>query len=259
MLGARTATFNSREAPPPGMQLPAIWIDADDLSTIELNGNQVIGMKSKRGSVMYTDTRTMLFSNIFTRGTSRNPPILVENGLNGKNYLSFDGTMGLQSKLSNDVFKNNAITFSIVYQKTSNVLNTALTAILGASQSSSFILSHIYATNQNRLAVYKNSNYAMATNDPIIVNEWVIAMVDVIGLSSPTVNIRIFDTAASIGYGGTISNANEQYLFSIGATNNGDLFTGNIAEIMIHNFQLSAAQRQTVYNYLSSKYNILPS
>lgn len=262
MLGARVGIYANQAPDPLPFAYPYIWLDPSDYSTLNLNSiNKVIGMRSKKGSIMFNASpyNTYLFSNTFTKGTSRNPPDLVVNSpaILGRNYLSFDGTQGLQSIVSDPLFTaGSRITIALVFNKTSNVLYTALGSIIANSDGQATMVTHVNLLNNNKVGLYRNSSmYAYSSFTATTLNTWHILMMD-FGTNNNTVNIYLDGVQQSISYAGTFTHLLENYQVMLGCTNSGNVFTGYIAEFIMFKYEMSLSQRDAVYNYFTSKYGI---
>lgn len=262
MLGSRVGIFSNQAPDPlPFSALPYLWLDPSDYSTLSLNVNgKVIGMRSKKGSIMFNASPfdTYLMSNTFTKGTSRNPPDLVENSaaILGKNYLAFDGFSALQSNVPDPLFTaSSRITIAMAFNKTTNVLNSAIASIIAASEGQATMLTHVNATNANRISLYRNSSIYSYSATNTSLNTWHLLIMD-FGTNSNTVNIYLDGIQQTMTYVGTYNHLVENYQIMLGSTNSGNLFTGQIAEFIIFKFQLSTVQRDSVYNYFVNKYGI---
>lgn len=69
----------------------ALWLDADDASTITLNGSNVSQWSDKSGN-----------NNNATQATAANQPTYTANGFNGKPVLTFDGTDFMAVNIARD-------------------------------------------------------------------------------------------------------------------------------------------------------------
>jgi hypothetical protein len=96
----------------------ALWLDADDASTIILNGSTVSQWRDKSGNARHA-----------SQATAANQPTYSATGLNGKGTLNFDGTndsmtiiggnIPLHTALSGD--NNHSATMLIFPEMTSNL------------------------------------------------------------------------------------------------------------------------------------------
>ena len=67
----------------------ALWLDANDSSTITLNGSTVSQWRDKSGNARHASQETVA-----------NQPTYTANGLNGKPVLTFDGTRRMKASFS---------------------------------------------------------------------------------------------------------------------------------------------------------------
>jgi len=108
----------------PAQITTALWLDADDASTITLNGSNVSAWNDKSGNGRNA-----------TQATAANQPAYTTAGLNGKNILTFDGSsdyLGFSNLTIND---DNTYIYSVYSRSTAgtHTLDIASDIFVGSS------------------------------------------------------------------------------------------------------------------------------
>ena len=247
---------------------PALWLDADDLSTI----STATGVSEWRDKG--PNARNV------TQGTGGTQPTLTPNGLNGRNVLSFNGSQYLTSPAATSVWNflhntNGSSVFAV--WKAGNVSNPDT----------------IYGLLGNSAAATGNIGYSLFLDDRSSVprNEKIIGQVvrgasgtsALVNISAdlahppnvPTILSNIGDpnngTAANrsvirVNRGAAIqlnastdapSASNASFALQIGTVgNNAFPLVGYIAEIVVLASIASAAVRQQIEGYLAWKWGL---
>jgi hypothetical protein len=238
----RMVVLGNRPLWTPGNISTALWLDANDASTITLNGSTVSQWRDKSGNNRHA-----------SQATVANQPTYTANGLNGKSVVTFDGVNDLMS-LSSPYISSSGIS-SIAVLRLSNV--TGGTQIyeginIIGSWVGDFIQDFSLGVRQSSVSVYaeKGGGHTEARAGTVSVNENII----VYGHASS------LNTAASLN-GGNLSLAgtarNDLRVFGIGKDpDNGSFFYfGIAAEIVLINGVLST-DRQKLEGYLAWKWGL---
>jgi hypothetical protein len=214
----------------PGNISTALWLDANDASTITLDGTTASQWSDISGNNRHA-----------TQATKANQPTYTPNGLNGKPVLTFDGS-------------NDFLSFQGVHDAQWSI------AIVGRSNGNS--QAFFQFGNVNTLgSLFAENNYrarpSVGTGNPLFEasapftpGENVILSVTYgVSMSDIWKNGNI-GTPASLG--GVASNA----LSTIGNLQNLYFLNGFISEMLVTNGVLSTTDRQRIEGYLAWKWGL---
>lgn len=226
----------------------AVWLDANDASTITLNGSTISQWNDKSGNNRHV-----------SQATVANQPTYTPNGLSGKPVLTFTGTNFL-SKI-NDTFLQNApavSVFSVVSfadyvtnrraidmrTTTGKVARLLLLGQASALQSAGRRLSADSLSTRNGAAV--------AANQPAIVG----SQLNFANNSNTAVVNGVVSPAATFSSGA--GNSEDALVdFEMGTSVTTQLFLGTMAETVFVSGILSLEDRQRLEGYLAWKWDLV--
>jgi hypothetical protein len=221
----------------------ALWLDADDFSTITLNGSTVSQWRDKSRNGRHA-----------SQGTPLNQPTYTANGLNGKPVLTFDGlTQFLDLPVSGAPTQNS---FLIGVFQTTNAEATSAGFInisSGVTDNPEIRLGIGTGGSQTFYRAYWNGAYVSSDSPAVnFQNRSVfnVSFVDSGGVTTTTVRVNGSD-ALSASRGGTWNVASE---FTIGRYNKTTVMRAGIAQELISiQSVLSTADIQKLEGYLAHK------
>lgn len=214
----------------------ALWLDAEDSSTITLNGSTVSQWSDKSGNGRNA-----------VRAAATNQPTYTTSGLNGKPVLTFDGT-------------NDSMQVDLTFLAGTSYSVSAVFARSSAANANYFIGGGDGATNQQLVVGWAANTtflYAQYNND-------LAASVPAYTAPTPLLLTLSLDTdvGRSMYSDGSllVSNTNKTPLI----TNTGGLlgswsgaavgYAGYLAELVFTNNALSSGNRQKLEGYLAWKW-----
>ena len=221
----------------------ALWLDANDLSTITLNGTTISQWNDKSGN-----------SRNVSQANSSLQPLYTFGGLNNLNIADFDG--------ANDVLNGIAIS-NFVTNNSYSAFVVGLARTIGTNDVNGYLNEAFYGDAGGYIAMYlRSSNLIGAYNwdgaNKVATNAYTPNTV-VIGyseLSSGSIRIRTNGGSETA----TVSSNTENLSFAIqiGRNFNSNTFCldGKIAEIIFTNSALSTTNRQLIEGYLAWKWGL---
>ena len=243
-----------------GLQL---WLDAADATTlydatsggnlVSTDGATVARWQDKSGNGRH-----------ISQATANARPALKKGIKNAKNVIRFDGANDILSIANSTISQNTGVLnlFAVcrstktlsasVYQ---TVIHNSNGTTAGPARSSIYI-SNAIEVGGRRLDA---DSYQFVKPGTLATNEWVLAGAN-FNYNAASLTAYKNGTGASRSPSfqtvGTTPNT-PSVLFGIGgSTNSGEFLTGDIAEIIIYNTELTTAQRQSVESYLNAKWAI---
>jgi hypothetical protein len=221
----------------------ALWLDAEDSSTITLNGANVSQWADKSGNGRNA-----------TQATAAAQPAYTASGLNGKPVLTFDGA-------------NDTLSYNGTFLANTDYTVTAVHYRSNPKDHNWFFGGSTQGVNQNFVMGYESPNtkfrWGQFGNDVDTLGQTYVA-----GLPSTAIARQSQTEGKSTfinGVAGGVS-ANTQNLISYAGANIGALlggfFAGGMAEIVMTTSALSTSDRQKLEGYLAWKWGLesnLPS
>jgi len=215
----------------PSVLLPAMWLDADDISTITI-ATGVSEWRDKSGNGRNA-----------TQSTAGSQPAYTNNALNGKNVLTSIGS-AKRLNLANRTVSNS--TFFMVLNDSRNT-GFAVAFILNGGSGTKVhnLLTHFagfnkwgsYTTTDRPANSDINTNYAIASVEN---------------------NATDFVFYKDGKFDGTQSNSGNAFTTShIFNDQYGSFFTGNIAEILFFDSVLTTSNREIIEGYLAWKWGLV--
>lgn len=218
-----------------------LWLDASDTSTITSSGGAVSQWNDKSGN-----------GNNATQGTGSAQPGTGAVTKNGKNVLTFDGGDFLSLPSGLYSIPNGDNTIFYVSTCTDESADRFILTMIGAANAERLLC---YSTSIAGVQGYRN----VSTNNPVTRTGITKANYNIFTqfLSGTTQSISVNNGTAGTNTSGVNAVAT---IATIGAYKNsgftGNYQLGNIAEIIIYNRALTAAEIIQVNRYLSNKWNI---
>ena len=225
-----------------------LHLDADDAGSITKDGDNKVSQ--------WSDLSTE--GNHATQATSASQPLWVDNVLNGKPVIRFDGSddyLGSGQIISTTAFTVIALTYANRFG-TDNVGNGVFYQGTGSDDiGTHFCYGHVPALSMERTIFGRvaGGTAVAAANDAVSTNTWHIIGMNVVG--DGTVNFSVDGvehTASGAGTGTPANNANIGYWYAV--TDSARYFQGDIAEILVYNTALTAEERQSIEQYLTDKW-----
>lgn len=221
----------------------ALWLDADDSSTITLVSGAVSEWRDKSGNLRHA-----------TQATAENRPLLVADGLNGTDVIRFDGTNDiLQSTTTIDL--TSGFTFFYIgknriaknYQGIFRIHNTITT-----STDNCVIYYQTGGNSGNLVSSANNFARYLQTNSIMPpVNNYGIININHNTTSTGNHYVNgIIQTTSNVGSGSLFPSVANTYYIGVGY---GDTsrFDGDISQIIIFPRVLTQAEREEMEGYLA--------
>jgi hypothetical protein len=216
----------------------ALWLDADDASTITLNGSTVSQWNDKSGNGRHA-----------TQATAANQPIYVSGGINGVNSVSFAGN---DSLAASPIFAAaNDATVIIVLQY--NSLN-ATQSIYSTEASVGGTPAMYLQANAGTLRVYGGSYVDDGT--------YTVGQVEVNAFSRGASTGNLWRNGMQVLENAAIGSLTKNAGFLMGRLTNGLYGVFEMGEVVALDGQASTANRQRLEGYLAWKWGLeanLPS
>ena len=218
----------------PSMIGPLMWFDADDSSTITLNGSNVSEWRDKSGNNLHASQSS----------TSLQPAYTVA-GLNGKNLLTSPGGKRL-------ILPNQTISDSTTFAVANDTRNSNYGVLLiltntGGAKPHSFLV-NADTGSPLRWGSYLDGN-RLANSD--IDTNFAIASIE-----SNSTNLIFHKNGSADGTASSSFSSNPFTSSFIFSDQYGSSLQGNIAEIVFFDALLSAADRQKMEGYLAHKWGL---
>lgn len=244
--GTDTIEFFWNPASISGLEL---WLDADDSETITLNATTVSSWNDKSGNGYNV-----------SQGTASYQPTYSTAQLNGRNVVTFDGNNDhiLNDSLASVASGNDVpITMFVVFKQLSSGTNE-YGVVFGSSSSIQPLFCMM--TNSNQLAAQQRTDAGTLTAAYSSVSSTSAYRVQSIVLSSS--NLTVYNNGTSVATSSFTPAQTSFDTFTIGAWRRSGSMNGvaflhcDIAEVIIYNSALSTSDRNSVEDYLSSKWGI---
>lgn len=241
----------------------ALWLDADDASTITLNGSTVSQWNDKSGNARNV-----------SQATAANQPTLTASGLNGKPVLTFDGTDWLFNANPGALIRNVAGgTVAAVMNYTDAVSNRIPVTVMngtGLGVRLSTALQTAGTTNILSRRLDADATASSVTSPPAYTNGTSIIQVGVARYSAGALDQFVNGSAAGTGTFPSSGNSSDtdSATLIIGGTSTDDGVTignqmlGFVGEVVTTNTALSTADRERLEGYFAWKWGLeanLPS
>jgi hypothetical protein len=255
----------------PSVVRPALWLDANDLSTISV-ATGISEWRDKSGNGRHV-----------SQATGGTQPTFTRNGLNGLSVLSFNGSQYLTSPASvstwNFLHNTNGSSVFAVW-KAGNVSDpNTFYALLGTNGAASANIGYALAYEDRVTSSRNNTAFALVSrgvggqsavvnltadgvhpaNTPVIISH--VADPNN-GTAANRSFIRVNNGAAIQQNTSTLapSASNASFALQIGASgNNRDPMVGYIAEIVVFSSIVNDRVRQQVEGYLAHKWGLRTS
>lgn len=212
--------------------LLALWLDADDSSTITLNGSTVSQWNDKSGNGRHV-----------SQATAASQPTYTVNGLNGQSVLTFDGI--------NDFLNAN---FS---------LPTATFALVGSLTQNSANIYYPLGFQTTTGAGYFAGGGFLGQRSGMFNGSVILTAPQTVTLDSPFIGVGGFSAAGMlVGFNGNTPASDPATLsmntLLIGARGDAAFpFSGPISEVVFTSTTLSTADRQRLEGYLAHKWGLI--
>ena len=212
-----------------------LWLDANDSSTITLNGSTVSQWDDKSGNDYHV-----------SQGTASNQPTLTSSVLNSKNVLRFDGGDYLTNASATPVGGSTNRTIFVVFNYTGSDIRYAF--MLGPSAGSAG--DNFGITQEIAVRVqFGNRIWSSSVGSSH-------SIVSIVLDGTSTTDISAWQNGTSLGVSSTLSNTvNTQSSFGVGGQG-ASMLIGDVAEVLVYSSALSTSDRESVESYLSNKWGI---
>lgn len=221
-----------------------LWFDAADRSTLTFDGAAVAAWRSKVNG--FTATQT----------TANNRPVYVQNGLNSRPSLLFDGTNDRFDTDCNASRVTGYATFAAVTRPLAGTLNSnSFPAVLASRGGSTCAFGSAPFSGVRRWIGHWRSLYWNDPSGPPLVNgpQRVVVVVAADGLQ-----FRV-NLARSRHVTGVSASSGSSVNWIVGLDNNGDgtrYWHGHISEVLLWRRPLSTLEQSQLESYLSQKWAI---
>jgi len=214
----------------------ALWLDADDASTITLNGSTVSQWNDKSGNARHA-----------SQATAANQPARTLNGLGGRTVLTFDGVDDRLVTASSTLGITNSASLIVVAQLSSRTPPEQ--GIVGSDSLTNRFGLFITGSNAMRWNPISGTSTIEATS---------VTGAQILVGTAQSGNSALFRNGTSIATGtaATVTMANDP--FNVGNMLPGTTlphFSGPIAEVLVLSSSLSTTNRQLLEGYLAWKWS----
>jgi hypothetical protein len=237
----------------------ALWLDADDASTITLNGSTVSQWRDKSGNARHA-----------SQLTATNQPTLTAAGLNGKPVLTFDGLndfMNLSPVFAVGNAAANSLSVVVLFRQ-SAVTTTARAVFWASSGSGSTNTDYTLFSEQisgDTAPIYRFGTGAAADTvawqriaSPTVSTNPLIFSGVMDAATSSTGTKTSFIDGAQVATGSYAIKGPAATSATIGSQPGGTApLAGTMAEVVITNTALSTAARQRLEGYLAWKWGLV--
>lgn len=220
-----------------------LWLDANDSSTITLNGSTVSQWDDKSGNNYHV-----------SQGTASNQPTYVTSVLNSKNIVRFDGVNDIISNASAQPVAGSAsrtIFYVFSCNSTFNGSNQEYGLYFGLASPAN---GGVIAISQE-LAVRVSNGYRVfnQSND-----DGSHAIISAVQNGTNVSNYSMWKNGSALSATSTVSRAlNIEAGISVGAHPAiSNWLDGDIAEVIVYSSALSTSDRESIESYLSDKWGI---
>ena len=218
------------------------WWDASDAASITQSGGSVSQINDKSGLAAHA-----------SQGTSGSRPTLIDNALNGRSILRFDGGDGLTGNFASSI-NTGAYSVFAVCKVTSMVTNGRVFSVAGASSDFASGMMIPCCTNASSVSQLSAYDGASGANKGAVDGFTSYAVFSgVVGTSSLT-NAANGMRAASASV--TLNTAVTRFGIGTPAQGGAGGWNGDIAEVIYYSAALSNADRARVEAYLAAKWGI---
>lgn len=238
---------------PLNLLVPAsVWLDAEDTTTITLNGATVSQWNDKSGNARNV-----------SQATAADQPTYSATGLNGKPILTFDGSDLLSNTAPGALLRNvPGATLAAVVNYTNNTAGRAVCSVATASAGqtrSALLVNNTTATgylvggrrlDANSFQISGSTTFSAATT---VLQFGVLDYANSDAFSYVNGTLEATNTAFQTS--GNTSDTNSAALYvGASATGGTNPLIGSVAEIVIVPAALSADQRQRLEGYFAWKW-----
>ena len=212
----------------------ALWLDANDASTITLNGSTVSQWRDKSGNARHV-----------AQSTAANQPTYTANGLNGKPVLTFDGAQRMAASFSVAEPYENWFVLQINGTPATYIFRDGIDETANR-------VSMVVTNNSLSIASENGANLSTGTGFSFPYGSPLIIGGRYNGSSS---SIFVNGTVVATGTAGTVTTNG----LTIGGRYNGSSLnvTGFYAEHILTNGVLSTTDHQTLEGYLMHKCGLI--
>jgi hypothetical protein len=212
----------------------ALWLDAEDTSTITLNGSTVSQWNDKSGNGRH-----------FTQATTSLQPVYNLTAFNGMPSVSFDGIDDRMSSAQD--FTANGMSWYVVCQRTSATLATQ--TVIGSVSGNTYL--PIAASGNTTTQVFRIN----AINDPASLSVFLTGVM-VKDKNNPPTTTRN-DIFNSLGNAGILESLGCVAFASppqIGVASGAYFLAGLVSEVVVSVNDSSTTERQIIEGYLAWKW-----
>jgi len=243
---------------------------------VRLKAENLAGLGNGASVTSWSDTATGdSFNGTISQSTSASRPTVVTNALNGRAVVSFDGNDSLSSSTANSLPNSGrGITVMAVATGDTSGATAQRLGQIGdsggaAGQIAGFDVSTSPTSTSNGGAGFRFNDGASLYDTPIAepgfhIVVWQIdhgqAYTDATLFVDGTLSANTFTGSSTNSTGTTTFTGADLELIlgtgrnASGALQSGDYYTGQLAEFLVFNAQLSVGQINLVANYLSTEY-----
>jgi len=232
------------------------WINPHIFSSLPITENLKMWLDASHealndGDAVSTATDLSGSGNNAVQATPSAKPTYKTGIVNGKSVYRFDG--GDHIVCSSLGFASSAFTIFVVMSYSSGNYPALLAEMSGTSDG----YVSLGGDNANKVAISKVGITTSASN-LALTSGFLALTYKSAGVSGGNISLTPYRNKVAGSGALTLSGLSTNANIDIGASKNGnaDFFTGDIAEIIVYNTQLSDANRELIEDYLMAKYAI---
>jgi hypothetical protein len=228
----------------------ALWLDADDASTITLNGSTVSQWRDKSGNARHA-----------SQAAAANQPTYSATGFNGNGRIRFDGTNDNLSIASTALFSSGNADLSMFFVYNSIASSGYGTIFANFSEGNLQVLySTATLTYASPWGIWNNQALDLVSGVYVQNKKSIIGVIRnsgvFTGYTDGTTDLSVSNSAS------VYTGSNTQSQWYIGSSTEGERGNVEIAEVICINSSLSTTDRQRLEGYLAWKWALganLPS
>ena len=240
-LGLNLGIYNRLAWTPADLTGLALWLDADDASTITLNGSTVSQWDDKSGNNRHA-----------TQGVAANQPTYSAAEFNGKPALTFDGTNDSLSIASTALFSSGNADLSMFFVYNSIASSGYGTIFANFSEGNLQLLYSISIPYASPWGLYLNADLDLSNGVYVQNKKSIIGMIRnsgvFTGYTDGTTDLSASNSAS------VYTESDTQSQWYIGRSTEGESGNVEIAEVICINSSLSTTDRQKLEGYFAWKW-----
>lgn len=228
-----------------------LWLDAADASTVrDADGdNAATGTGGANngfsGSVATWVDKSASGFNV-SNNTAAQQPTYTIGGLNGRNVLTFDGSVDKLTNAGASIPGNDYTAF-VVFNRTTAALRDAVFELGNAGSRNALFINE----SAGRLGYYINGSFYHSSS------AYTAGTYEVVSIVHENTTFGLWRNGGSqISATGGTARTNTTGIYVGDDSSSGDQLQGNIAELIVYDRNLTADERRDIENYLATKWGL---